>query len=275
MATDADADPVTFVYAWRLNDAPVADLTGNTVPAARLSSGQQWSVTATPHDGIEAGAPMSASTSIIGCGDGIVQAPEACDDGNSDQRDRCANNCTVHCDNLNTGSDANGNTATVGQQDLHWRWSATLGGTTQPATVCGLCSPAWRTPGAGAQWINRAGDCNTPATSNTVTFYSADFWLSSLDEVPSLAVNALLWADNSVNQVYVNGVETGFNVADQLFGPTAAGTPFFDWNASLYREGLNTVTVKVVNQANAGGPNPEGLLLQMPNKFGGGNRCAQ
>jgi len=274
-ATDADADPVTFVYAWRLNDAPVADLTGNAVPAARLSAGQQWSVTVTPTDGSESGPPMSVSTRIVGCGDGIVQAPEGCDDANLEQRDHCTNSCTLRCDNLNTGSDANGNAATVGQEDLHWRWSATLGGTSQPATVSGPCSPAWRTAEAGAQWINRAGDCYTLAGSDTVTFYSADFWLSSLDEVPDLAVNALLWADNRVDQVYLNGVETGLTGADPMYGPADAGKPMFAWNISLYRLGLNTVTVKLVNRANAGGANPEGLLLQMPNKFGGGNRCAQ
>jgi hypothetical protein len=63
-ATDADGDRVTFTYSW-LKDATTTNFASDTVPAAQVARGQTWQVTATPNDGSEPGAPVTASVTVV------------------------------------------------------------------------------------------------------------------------------------------------------------------------------------------------------------------
>lgn len=56
---DADNDPVTLTYAWTANGAPLAGTTDTLSPSSFVR-GQAIAVTATPHDLIEAGVPMTS-----------------------------------------------------------------------------------------------------------------------------------------------------------------------------------------------------------------------
>jgi hypothetical protein len=62
-ATDADGDTVSFTYAWTLDGSPQAE-DGATVAAERTEHGQVWSVTVTPADAEEAGAPVVGEVAI-------------------------------------------------------------------------------------------------------------------------------------------------------------------------------------------------------------------
>ncbi len=62
-ATDADGDPVTFTYAWTLDGAPRGE-EGDRIAADRTEHGQVWSVTVTPADDEEPGAPVTSDVTI-------------------------------------------------------------------------------------------------------------------------------------------------------------------------------------------------------------------
>jgi hypothetical protein len=62
-ATDADGDPVTFTYAWALDAVPQSDVS-DRISAERTEHGQVWSVTVTPADAEEAGAPVVGEVAI-------------------------------------------------------------------------------------------------------------------------------------------------------------------------------------------------------------------
>jgi arylsulfatase A-like enzyme len=61
--TDVDDDPVTLSYAWRVNGKETG-LTTPTLEATRTAHGERWEVFITPHDGIDAGLPGTASVVI-------------------------------------------------------------------------------------------------------------------------------------------------------------------------------------------------------------------
>ncbi len=62
-ATDADGDAVTFTYAWSVDGTAGSD-TDAVLPAGTAVRGETWTVTATPSDGEEAGAPAEASVTF-------------------------------------------------------------------------------------------------------------------------------------------------------------------------------------------------------------------
>lgn len=58
--SDADADPVSFTYAWTINGSAVPDVAGDTLSAGLIIRGDRVRVTATPNDGFVNGNPASA-----------------------------------------------------------------------------------------------------------------------------------------------------------------------------------------------------------------------
>lgn len=62
-ATDIDGDAVTFSYTWTVDGAD-SDVTGDTVAASETTRGEVWEVTATPNDGDDDGAPVTAAVSV-------------------------------------------------------------------------------------------------------------------------------------------------------------------------------------------------------------------
>ncbi len=61
--SDVDNDPLGFQVSWTVDGTPT-DLYGFEVPAERTRSGETWEVTVVPVDPDEAGAPVSAATTI-------------------------------------------------------------------------------------------------------------------------------------------------------------------------------------------------------------------
>ena len=60
---DADADTVTYTYAWT-RDGEAVQTTDGTIPASETTHGETWTVTVTPNDGEEDGAPVTASVVV-------------------------------------------------------------------------------------------------------------------------------------------------------------------------------------------------------------------
>lgn len=63
-ASDPNGDAVVYTFAWLKNGAPQADLTTDTVPAARTAKGEAWAVIVTPSDGKIAGPTAKAEATI-------------------------------------------------------------------------------------------------------------------------------------------------------------------------------------------------------------------
>ena len=218
-------------------------------------------------------AAASSNSSV--CGNGMMDAGEECDDKNVTSGDGCSATCKIetgyackNAPNINTGSDGAGGVQSVGKSDLVWSWSTTKGASGQPAIVAGNCAVgAWVTAPAGARWINRYG-CGTTTPGNVDTFYTATFSIPNATSAGLTVLSATVWADNSITDVLVNGKSTGFTGS----GFNGAGLSFGSWPSSLYKAGVNTMTV-VVHNAAGGAQNPDGLLVSVPNAFGVGSVC--
>ncbi len=70
---DPESDPVSYDFAFTVGGSPTAHtLTGGnasstlTVPSADTSSGQQWTCTVTPHDGLQSGQSGSDTVTVTG-----------------------------------------------------------------------------------------------------------------------------------------------------------------------------------------------------------------
>jgi hypothetical protein len=67
-SVDADDDPISYAFTWAVDGVSYTGLStawpGDTVPAEDTALGQRWVCTATPHDGLEAGAPASAEVEV-------------------------------------------------------------------------------------------------------------------------------------------------------------------------------------------------------------------
>lgn len=203
------------------------------------------------------------------CGDGQWTATEECDDGNFVNGDGCSALCVIEpgflcrsAADISTGTDLQGGRRNVGTQDLVWSWADALNGTYVPATVSGDCAPgSWHPAPINAQWINRNG-CNQDSPANSNTFYRATFNIPTARAAAATIVEGTAWADNAIADVLVNGVATGLTGS----GFNGAGLSFGDWPSSLYRAGVNTITVVVFNAPGGGGGvlNPDGLLVSVP-----------
>jgi cysteine-rich repeat protein len=97
---DADADPVTLSFRWFIDDAEVPGVAGPVLPAERHGLHRRVRVEAAPFDGTETGAPVRSGEVVvgpafIGCGNGVIEEGEACDDGNAVAWDACLPDCRV------------------------------------------------------------------------------------------------------------------------------------------------------------------------------------
>lgn len=217
--------------------------------------------------------------SVPACGDGILDPGESCDDADTADDDGCSASCDIEpgytCANpvqVNTGSDNTGGRAAIGSDDLVWSWSETRDGPRTPATVAGNCAPGqWVDAGAYAEWVNRYG-CGTPSPFGNTTWYHATFTIPTADAAAATSVSGTVWADNRIEDIFVNGVSTAVQSPDTT-GFQGAGLSFGAWPSSLYQAGENTISVAVENLGTT--PNPDGLLVQVPNAFGTGSVCTQ
>jgi hypothetical protein len=64
-AVDPNGDTVRYAFAWSVDGELQADLTGDTVPAARTARDQVWTVEITPSDDKTEGEPASAEVRIL------------------------------------------------------------------------------------------------------------------------------------------------------------------------------------------------------------------
>ncbi len=71
--SDADEDPLSWTWSWTVNGAD-AGITTDTVPAASLTRGDTWRVSAIPQDGEEDGAPATAEVVV---GNSLPQVVDA------------------------------------------------------------------------------------------------------------------------------------------------------------------------------------------------------
>jgi cysteine-rich repeat protein len=99
-STDSDGEAVTYTFVWRRNGIAFGAVTqaGNvsTVAGGSAVAGAVFECAATPSDGASNGpASPTVSATYVGCGDGIVQAWEECEDGNTSARDGCSPTCMV------------------------------------------------------------------------------------------------------------------------------------------------------------------------------------
>jgi hypothetical protein len=62
-ASDADGDPVSLLYAWTVNDL-VTGSTGSTLASSNTAPDDTVECTVTPHDGTDAGTPVSVQVTI-------------------------------------------------------------------------------------------------------------------------------------------------------------------------------------------------------------------
>lgn len=211
------------------------------------------------------------------CGDGILDPGESCDDANTNDSDGCSSTCEIEdgysCSNpvqVNTGSDNAGGRAALNSNDLVWSWSEDIDSARTPATVAGNCAPpSWVAPDPYADWVNRYGCAINSPFANT-TWYHATFTIPTAEAAAATNVAGRVWADNRIEDIVVNGVSTGIASEGEI-GFAGPGISFGDWPSALYQAGVNTISVGVENQGTE--PNPDGLLVQVPNAFGLGSVC--
>lgn len=239
------------------------------------------------------------------CGDGVIEGGEACDDRNTDNGDGCSSTCRIepgwacaNAFNLNTGSDGNGGQLPLGAEDRLWDWTAgtLVDGDAPPvqpaelamarwqtATVIRKCVGSWADAPANAQWINSTGwnaetmrciDHPAPL-EESLRYYRAHF---NIAEGASAAttLSGELWADNQIRRIWING-----HPVTEFVPPAAGGSsfhageqvPFNNWPSRYFQDGQNTIIIAVKNLASPQPPNPEGLIVSVPNAFSTASTC--
>ena len=115
-------------------------------------------------------------------------------------------------DYFNTGTNGTGGILPAGSADQNWQISTTLLSGYTPATVMiPVAGAYYASPWPDAQWIS--GNINGSHTGNVIFYYKITFSLPLLDpcgnsySLPnSFCLNLDFFADNSVNEIYINGV---------------------------------------------------------------------
>ncbi len=248
----------------------------------------------------------STCTRVSTCGDGVIEGREECDDNNTDDADGCSSACKIepgwacaNAINLNTGSDGQGDQLQAGATDPIWQWaqgSLNSDGSTpttlpsglswSPTTVIHKCAGAWTDATAPAQWINTTGwDATQNACSPHPTpliaslrYYRATFDIASANAALATTLRGDLWADNQVTRIFINGSEvTEYTppAPDGSSYQTADSVDFGTWGSSYYQAGHNEIVIAVKNLASPAPPNPEGLLVRVPDAFVVGSMCTQ
>jgi len=136
-----------------------------------------------------------------------------------------------------TGVDSSGVSLAVGSIEQHYQVAAALPSIFTPVVTS---HGAYIANSASSSWINLPGG-NSSAT------YQTTFDLTGYD-VSSASLNLNIAVDNSISDVLINGVSTGFSIA---YGYPA----FQSWHnlaiSNNFLEGLNTLQFLAVN---SGGP---------------------
>ncbi|MCU1693619.1 MAG: Gliding motility-associated C-terminal protein [Frankiales bacterium] len=193
--------------------------------------------------------------------------------------------CTSGADRLNTGHDSlTGGTLSNGQQDATWtvvgpvetglgvtspKTKALQAPTTavpKPALVGKAAAVYVDSPYGNAQWISQEGVGGSSPDADW--WYTASFELSPEVDASTFALKLNFYADNSVNEVYVNGAaQSGLTAGLPSY---AAGTDPYQANGfsagrgsnttlkSDWQAGHNTIQVQIKSGANA-----EGFLAQV------------
>ena len=65
LTNDVDGQSVSVTWEWSLNGNPIPAVTGTTLDGSAFGKGDSITVTATPHDGLESGAPSSSTAVVI------------------------------------------------------------------------------------------------------------------------------------------------------------------------------------------------------------------
>lgn len=202
-STDADADPITYRMEWAVDGVAVAssDDTGtdsatptttvwpdDTIPAALLTAGE-WTCTAEPHDGTDAGTTASATVTVA------ESFPSDCPDGS----------CSLEFDGINdfveVPHDSTLDVATTGLTVEAWLFYSSLDTDCMVGVRKGTSASA-----SFAYWLHKNG-----APVDSLYWGSWPAWTC----VSWSAVQAGQWVhyagvwDPSTNRArtYVNGVE--------------------------------------------------------------------
>ncbi|WP_454832365.1 DUF6923 family protein [Pseudoxanthomonas wuyuanensis] len=180
--------------------------------------------------------------------------------------------CTSDASLLNTAYDGSGGKLTSGN-DTHWQVALTTtpvsgappGGLSyNTATV--LTSPPANymvSPYDNANWISHAADAIHPTNVNYDIFYRYQLNLGPGTDPATLAPRLDFYSDNSVIQIWINGVaqniQSNYGAADPYFyagftaANPAAGTLTGPWNS-----GFNEIVVHVKS-----GPGAQAFLAQV------------
>lgn len=131
--------------------------------------------------------------------------------------------CTSDPSVLNTGYDGNGGRLTSGS-DLGWEFAGAYAGPYGPAPIVTAPPAQWvASPFGNASWISHSA--NTLHAGRLYVFYRYRFMLDPAVDPSGFSVALDFFADNSVRDVYVNGVsQTG----------KVAGLPQAPSNPQLY-----------------------------------------
>ncbi len=222
-----------------------------------LTPGDTYTITAS----VSPTVTDSGTFTVGDCGDGIVEAVEACDDGNNAAGDGCSATCTEEpgftCGALlaDTGEDIDGTRLAIGEEDCRWRVSASDDFTASSplVTVDGtMCAGSWLAA-TEAQWVSLDDTACGSTTASEVRYYHQYF------DVPAAAVGSVALeiqcnVDN-LTDVFINGTNVGtctvFTAA-----PATITVP-----SSVFVAGENVISFDVLNTSTPRPTgNPQGLM---------------
>lgn len=165
---------------------------------------------------------------------------------------------------FNTGSDGYGTTVRTAATDLHWKVAKdSINATYQPAVVMSVIpSVYYRSPWLDCAWISFSA--TGEHTADRMFFFKTSFELpcftpcgKSFNDDNSFCVSLDLFADNSIYEIYVNGVPQSSRLNNQVpvlpnpykaDGAREHGKVFASL-CSNWRSGTNTVVIQVASSA--------------------------
>ena len=156
---------------------------------------------------------------------------------------------------LSTGSTAAGGIVGWDQADPNWRISETLDGPSSAATGV----PGWGRTWAANPWPNAEWICGAACATSRgdIAVFHRDFQLVDQQTADNLVLAFDIYADDILDDVWVNGVSTGISRTTPTYC-TGCGFSFtLDAAAVGWVVGTNTISLQVRNT----GAGPMGLLL--------------
>lgn len=184
--------------------------------------------------------------------------------------------CNSNASILNTGYNGSNGVLPDGSPDAHWEVSDMQppSGVIQPppasinwgpAYVGNLVPSAWAaSPFGNANWISREGASVNKQSPNGDWYYRYQFYLDPAVSPSSFALSMKFNSDNSVSEVYVNGVAqsgqtTGLPQPGGYYGTGYASAQAASTTLNHnWQTGLNTLVVQIQS-----GADYEGFMAQM------------